>query len=45
MEQSELVNYMGKHLFFYIKLYLISDYSKGFGGKFGVQTDRKDDVS
>lgn len=24
--------------------YFVSDYSKGFGGKYGVQTDRKDQV-
>ena len=28
-------------LYAFVTLY-VSDYSKGFGGKFGVQTDRKD---
>ena len=29
----------------FIIIIMFIDYSKGFGGKFGVQSDRKDDVS
>ena len=38
----------GKNLQVNFKLYILSkislDYSKGFGGKFGVQKDRQDEV-
>lgn len=34
-----LLSYMNQYFFLNV---ILSDYSKGFGGKFGVQEDRKD---